>query len=158
MPASYRFFLGYSRCNYPFAERLKADLAWGARNWRRAGESYERLLGAKWKAEAPLDDAEQQDSLRAALAYALAGEDLARDRLRAKLLPKMGKTANGAAFDRVTRPGPGDPEALRLSAQAIRADTRAGFLEAFRARYPEVAGLPRSMDADRPQAAMPPPA
>ena len=28
MPASYRFFLGYSRCNYPFAERLKADLAW----------------------------------------------------------------------------------------------------------------------------------
>jgi hypothetical protein len=28
MTASYRFFLGYSRCNYPFAERLKADLAW----------------------------------------------------------------------------------------------------------------------------------
>ena len=28
MPATYRFFLGYSRCNYPFAERLKADLAW----------------------------------------------------------------------------------------------------------------------------------
>ncbi len=28
MPASYRFFLGYSRCNYPFAERLKADLDW----------------------------------------------------------------------------------------------------------------------------------
>jgi hypothetical protein len=23
MPATYRFFLGYSRCNYPFAERLK---------------------------------------------------------------------------------------------------------------------------------------
>jgi hypothetical protein len=28
MTTSYRFFLGYSRCNYPFAERLKADLAW----------------------------------------------------------------------------------------------------------------------------------
>jgi hypothetical protein len=28
MTPTYRFFLGYSRCNYPFAERLKADLAW----------------------------------------------------------------------------------------------------------------------------------
>jgi hypothetical protein len=28
MSATYRFFLGYSRCNYPFAERLKADLTW----------------------------------------------------------------------------------------------------------------------------------
>lgn len=28
MTPSYRFFLGYSRCNYPFAECLKADLAW----------------------------------------------------------------------------------------------------------------------------------
>lgn len=28
MPPKFRFFLGYSRCNYPFAERLKGDLAW----------------------------------------------------------------------------------------------------------------------------------
>ncbi|MEB3325364.1 MAG: toll/interleukin-1 receptor domain-containing protein, partial [Cyanobacteriota bacterium] len=32
MTDSYRFFLGYSRCNYPFAERLKADLAWAGIN------------------------------------------------------------------------------------------------------------------------------
>ena len=59
MPATYRFFLGYSRCNYPFAERLKADLAWAGINI--FCDTDIRRTESDWqsKIDAAIDNAEE---------------------------------------------------------------------------------------------------
>jgi hypothetical protein len=77
----------------PDAARLRADILWGARRWREAGEAHEALLGTRWREPGPLTEAERADVMRAAIAYALADESLSLDRLRTKT-PMRGPSAS----------------------------------------------------------------
>jgi len=128
----------------PDVDRLRADIYWKGKRWREAGESYERVLGDAWQAEAPLTETQRLDALRAGLAYVLGEETLSLNRLRSRYLARMIKTPDGGAFklisdDRITQ-----PQAFREVARSVvNADTMTEFMSSYRQRYPESGGTAR---------------
>ncbi len=146
----------------PEIDRLKADIYWAGQRWRDAGETIERMLGDRWRDEAPLTPVERRDTIRAGIAYLLAEETLALDRLRGKFARKMADSEDAATFAFLTNPGAGGTNQFRALAGAANADTLADFFADYRKRYPSVstAARPRrpqgGADALDPPAAPPP--
>jgi len=99
-------------------ERLRADITWNARRWEDAGRRSEALLGDRWRDEIPLEEQESHDVLRALIAYALAGDEAAMDRIEARYGGAMARTGHAAAFSMVAaRSAPaGDARLDRLVA------------------------------------------
>ncbi len=64
------------------AREVKAEIAWKGRNWTVAGPLFEAGLGDRWKSPLPLKPDEEARLLRAGVAYSLAGDDAALNRLR----------------------------------------------------------------------------
>jgi tetratricopeptide (TPR) repeat protein len=124
----------------PEIDRLRADILWTGRRWRDAGEAHERLVGLRWQGPEALDDRERLDVLRAAIAYSLAEEALALDRLRTRLAPKMADSRDARTFAMLTQPRAAGTRAFREAARGVTsADTLADFLAEYRKRYPEAA-------------------
>lgn len=120
----------------PEVERVKADALWRAQRWRPAGEQLERMLATRWQAPEALDEGERFDVLRAAIAYALAGDTFALGRLRRKFHDKILQTPDAEAFTMVTQPLKTDEPQLRKLAKTVAAiDTLNAFMSDFRARY-----------------------
>jgi outer membrane PBP1 activator LpoA protein len=117
-------------------DRLKADIAWKAKNWRDAGERLETMLAGRWSDSLPLEAQERQDVLRAAIAYALANDQLALDRLRTKFGDKMSNSPNARAFEVVTSPIQTQGSEFRSLAKEIASvDTMRSFLDEYRQQY-----------------------
>jgi len=71
--------------NSPEAAALKAEAAWGAHEWPKAGAIFEGALGDRWKsATRPLAPEEEAMLIRTGVAYSLAGDDAALLRLRSR--------------------------------------------------------------------------
>ncbi len=120
----------------PAAERIKADALWNARKWNRAGEQYERMLGDLWRKTTPLSPEARLDVLRAAISYALAGDQFGIDRIRQKYARLMAQTPDAEAFLVLTRPlGEKDGDFRRIAQQIAAIDTLEAFMKAFRKRY-----------------------
>lgn len=121
-------------------ERLRADILWGARRWREAGEAHEALLGETWRFADRLDAASRADAVRAAIAYDLAGEAIGLERLKAKFSGAMAQGPDARTFalltasDAVRKPG-----FREIAAQATKAETLSAFLAEYRKRYPDAA-------------------
>ncbi|ACA19483.1 Tetratricopeptide TPR_2 repeat protein [Methylobacterium sp. 4-46] len=131
--------------------QLRADILWGARRWREAGEAHEALAGTRWREAGPLGEAERTNVMRAAIAYALAEEGLSLDRLRAKFMPKMAESPDARTFALVSAPNAIRGAAFREAAgRVISAETLTSFLRAYRARYPESAVPERGRPAAEP--------
>ncbi|MCJ2092375.1 hypothetical protein MKK67_07685 [Methylobacterium sp. J-072] len=121
-------------------ERLRADIYWGARRWREAGESHEALLGDAWRAGRPLDEQARADAVRAAIAYDLAGEAIGLERLKAKFSEAMAESPDARTFALLTGANPTKtPEFRAIAARATKAETLSAFLAEYRKRYPETA-------------------
>ena len=117
-------------------ERLKADAYWSAQQWKDAGMQLEKMLGGRWREPEPLNEQDRFDVLRAAIAYSLADDQFALDRMRKKYYPKLVKTADADSFLVVTRPVKQKDVAFRNLAKEIAAiDTLDAFMKEFRARY-----------------------
>lgn len=139
-------------------ERLRADIHWKGKNWREAGEGYERLLGDSWQGNESLSPEQRLDALRAGLAYVLGGERLSNNRLRGKFLPKMTKSEDAGAFNLLTQDNLSNPQAFREAARAIiSADTMSAFLASYRKRFPETSGVARPTRRAGEQATAPTP-
>ncbi len=63
------------------AADLRAEIAWKQKDWPKAGPTFEKALGDRWKNPAPLTAEEEGKLLRAGVAYSLAGDDAALSRL-----------------------------------------------------------------------------
>ncbi|MGU3540304.1 hypothetical protein [Methylobacterium sp. A54F] len=124
----------------PDAQRLRADILWGARRWREAGEAHEMLLGEVWRGRQPLDETARADVIRAGIAYVLSGEALGLERLKAKFATPMSESADARTFALLTAPNAQRAPGFREIAQrATSAETLAAFLAEYRRRYPESA-------------------
>ena len=120
------------------AQRLRADILWASKAWRRAAEAVEYLYGARWKDARPLDTAERMDVLRMAIGYALADETLSLSRIRERYGAPMKASADRHAFEVVTAPiGPGTDEFRTVAATVTSLKMLDAFLEDMRKRYPE---------------------
>jgi len=111
------------------AARLRADIAWQARDWAEAGARFEEFLGGAPAGESATLTREQESAiLRAAVSYALAGDEPALARLRERFGAAMARTRSASAFRAVT--GRLETEGLALGEIAeAAADTT--DLEAF---------------------------
>jgi hypothetical protein len=120
------------------AQRLRADILWAGKTWRRAAEAIEYLYGARWKDAKPLDAAERMDVLRMAIGYALADETLSLARIRERYGAPMKASVDRHAFEVVTAPiGPGTDEFRAVAATVTSLKTLDAFLEDMRKRYPD---------------------
>jgi hypothetical protein len=142
------------------AGRLRADVLWKAKRWKDAGEELETMLGGRWSDAAPLDDQERQDALRGAVAFALANDQTALDRLRAKYMPKMAASPSARIFDVVTQPIQSMGDDFREVARKVTAiDSLKGFVDEYRNHYltpskaPAVAAAPDAAKPAAPKAA-----
>ena len=124
----------------PEADRQRADIYWGAKRWRKAGEAIEAMLAARTENEAPLQDYEKNDILRAALAHALSGETIGLDRLREKYAGALEGPAKESFEQLTTNPG---PRSIAGAAKVLASvDTLGLFLKLYQAKYPS-APLPQ---------------
>lgn len=80
------------------ADRLRADIAWDGRRWDEAGRRLEAVLGDRWREALSLSDIEAHDVLRAALAYALAGERASLERVETRYGAAMADSRHANAF------------------------------------------------------------
>jgi tetratricopeptide (TPR) repeat protein len=124
------------------AIRLRADILWAGRRFAEAAEQIEVLHGERWKEFAPLSDVERGDILRAAIGYALAGDNIGIGRLREKYESKMSEGPDKRAFEIATAPHQAKGEEFRDLTKAVGAhDTLDSFLRDMRGRYPEIGTL-----------------
>ncbi|WP_246696556.1 hypothetical protein [Methylobacterium planeticum] len=131
------------------AQRLRADILWGARRWREAGEAHEMLLGDAWRGRQPLDDAARADVIRAAIAYDLSAESLGLERLKAKFAGPMAESADARTFALLTAANAlRNPGFREIAQRATSAETLAAFLAEYRKRYPETAVPERGRAAE----------
>lgn len=87
--------------NTPESREVKAEIAWKSRSWAVAGSLFEAGLGDRWKSPLPLRPDEEARLLRAGVAYSLAGDDAALNRLRERFDGFIDQSRN--------------PEALRVA-------------------------------------------
>jgi tetratricopeptide (TPR) repeat protein len=138
------------------AIRLQWDILWSAKRWRDAAEQIELLYAERWRDFAPLNDAERNDILRAAIGFALGEEPIGLGRLREKYAAKMADGPDGRAFDIVSAPiGTSGPEFQEIAKKVSSVDTLDTFLRDMRARYPD-AVLPADATKDAGASAEPP--
>ncbi len=119
------------------AARMRADVLWSAKRWREAGEAVEKLLGDRWKGEAPLDEVERGDVLRAGIAFALGNETIGLARLRERYAAKMDGPER-KAFDVVASGERRNPKSVGEVAKTLSAvDSLDLFIKLYRARFPD---------------------
>jgi len=120
----------------PDSRRLRADIYWESANWAVAGQKSEELVAARYADATPLNDAERQDVMRAAIAYSLAGDQPSLDRLREHFAAKMKTSPDASSFAVVTAGIDTQGTAFRDLAGKIAAiDTLETFMQDFKKRY-----------------------
>ena len=86
----------------PEASRLRNDIYWESGNWSVAAAKNEEMLGNRATAGGPLTPEERAQVMRAAVAYSMAGDDAALQRLRTRFGTKMDDSPDAKAFAVVT--------------------------------------------------------
>jgi hypothetical protein len=122
------------------ATRLRADILWAAKRWEQAAEQIELLYGDRWRDFKPLNEAERNDILRAAIGYGLSDDAIGLARFRDRYAPKMANGPDAHAFDVVSMPiGTSSPEFRDVAQKVVGIDTLDAFLRDMKARYPDAA-------------------
>jgi tetratricopeptide (TPR) repeat protein len=111
------------------AKRLRTDIAWESGNWSVAGARSEDMLGDRATTGGPLSAEERAQVMRAAVAYSLASDDAALQRLRTRFAAKMGDSPDARAFSVVTGKVDQQGVAFQDLAKSIASvDTLQGFM------------------------------
>ena len=129
----------------PDIDRARADILWAGKRWQQAGEQIERMYTDRWSSAETLSDEERIDLIRAAIAFALAGDRIGLGRLRTKYAEKMAQGPYARAFDVVTGPVEASGVEFQAVVREIAAiDTLEAFLSEYRTHYAEPERQPES--------------
>ena len=115
-------------------DMLRGDIYWFAKNNAKAGEMYEKSLDRTWAEIPPLSPEQARIILKAAIAYALANDNFAIERLKSRYSVKMARTQDGAAFRLLTLRADSPPALARELAGTM---TSGKYLDGFLAYYKE---------------------
>src|SRR5258706_4179966 len=91
----------------PDAQDVRAEVAWKQKSWASAAAIIEKTLGERFKKPGPLSADEEGKVLRAGVAYSLAGDDVALQRLQSRYGGFIDQARNPQAL-RVALSGIGD--------------------------------------------------
>ena len=118
------------------AERVRADIYWGAGNWGPAAEHIEQVLTDRWRDPAPLQPDERLNIMRGAICYLFNKDAFGLSSLRERYGPIMKGSPDEAAFDLVTaKPDVSSADVGEVAKRIAAADTLDAFMKAFKARY-----------------------
>ena len=121
------------------AIRLRSDIFWAARRWRKSSEQIELYYGDRWRDFKPLNPVEKGDVIRAVVGYALAEDSLGLARFREKYAPLMSGEADRTAFDIASKPAStNSAEFAQIAKMAASVDTLDGFLREMKARFSDM--------------------
>lgn len=119
----------------PEANLLRADIYWAAQDWPKAAIAIDRVLSDSSPPPAgkELDAATQGRVMRAAIAYALAGQQDGLDRLRSRYEEQMAASSYAGSFDVISRSSANNGVAFRQLASTIAGlDTLKDFMASYR--------------------------
>ena len=134
--------------------RMRANVNWDARRWSGAGELLEKIHSGRWSDAAPLEPHERLDIMRAAIAYSLAGDDFALNRLSQKFSQKMSESTDAETFNILTKPLSDRSFERDVAVDSIlNIGTTDSFLRDYRKRY-----LAPRVRQEKPRKAAPSPA
>lgn len=138
------------------AQRLRADIAWRAKEWPRATAEL-RALAALLPKDKPLDDADRAVVLRAGIAAVFADDKIARQNLRRDFAAAMTDTPDKDAFDIVTGDLDIDGVSVRdLANRIAQTDMLDRFMQSLRARLQAPGGVQTSAATPASSTAKPP--
>jgi hypothetical protein len=121
------------------AQRVRAEAAWRARDWERAGVELRTLLGMRNRAQ-PLEVHGREAVLRTAVALTLANNNDGVRALYREYAGDMANTPEADAFEVVASGVHAEGSAIRDVARAVaRTDLMGRFMERLRARMTEEA-------------------
>lgn len=116
------------------AQRVRAEAAWRARDWERAGAELRALLAMRTRAE-PLDNHARQAVLRTGVALTLAGDEEGVRALYRDYAGDLAGTPEADAFEIVAAGIHADGAAIRDVARAVaRTDLMDRFMQRVRAQ------------------------
>ena len=116
------------------AQRVRAEAAWRARDWERAGAELRTLLSMR-DASKPLDASDRQAVLRAGVALTLAGDDAGVRALYRDFAGDMAGTPEADSFEVVAAGIHAEGSAIRDLARAVaRTDLLERFMTDIRSR------------------------
>lgn len=118
------------------AQLLRADVLWSSQQWEKSGVQVENMLGRIWASDEPLVETDRSLVMRAAIAFSLADNPVALERLRKKYGEKMRASEDSTSFSTVTEPIERQGVEFRALAREIAGvDTLDRFINSFRERY-----------------------
>lgn len=118
----------------PDAMAVRAEAAWGKHDWPGAGRMLEVALGKRYQGAAPLSAQEQDQLLRAAIAYSLASDDGSLARLRSRYAKFIDGADQPNAL-RVALAGPREEvAAIDYAKSGPETDAFAGWVKAMKAK------------------------
>ncbi len=141
----------------PEAAALRAEAAWGAHDWPRAGGIFEGALADRWKAQTkPLSPDEEAELIRAGVAYSLANDDVSLLRLRSRYARLIEVAQNKDTLKlAVAGIGAGDASPAAYSRAMAESDLFSGWLNSAKKRLLDKTAVKTAQTA--PAAAKPAP-
>ena len=124
------------RDNSREAADLRAEIMWRQKDWAGAATAFERSLGERWKDPSILSAEDEGRLLRAGVAYSLAGDEAALNRLEGRWSGFYDKARNPAAL-RVALGGAGSGALGVAEFGRLTADTEAftGWVAKMKERF-----------------------
>lgn len=119
----------------PDANLLRADIYWAAQDWPKAASSLDKVLADSGPppSDKPLDAPLQGRIMRAAIAYALAGQQDGLDKMRTRYDAQMAASPYADSFDVISRSSANNGVAFRQLASTIAGlDTLKDFMATYR--------------------------
>ncbi|MEM8838610.1 MAG: hypothetical protein AAGE89_10995 [Pseudomonadota bacterium] len=117
-------------------ERLRATINWDARRWQEAGRLLEKTHGGRWGDSEPLEPQARLDLMRAAIAYSLAKDDFALNRLNQKFGAKMAESSDAPIFQILVEPLDNESFERDVAVDNIlNISSQDTFLQDYRRRY-----------------------
>lgn len=116
---------------------LRADIYWGAQDWRKAAAITDQILGSRWSDTAtPLSEQDRSYLIRNAISHSMIGDKPSLALLRARYMEAMqsGRFAN--AFDVITSSEQQSSARIRKVARETAAvDSLQSFMVAYRNEF-----------------------
>jgi hypothetical protein len=115
------------------SKKLRADVYWESGKWEEAGAKSEELISAAVEAAPKLSQPDSQNLMRAAIAYSLADDQPALNRLRMRFGAKIQASSDANAFAIITqKPDPQGIAFKDVAARVASIDTLQTFMHDFR--------------------------